>query len=307
MGARKLSYAGRVVLIQSVLTHLHSYWARIFILPIAVIKKVESICNAYLWEGQEHNTKVSRVSWDKVCQSKKHGGLGFLNGKVRNVANVGKLVWWVVQKKDLLWVKWIHCTYLKSHYLLSYSPGQNTSSAWRGVCKAMELIRGGLLAPGGLRRGIIIRWLLGIHGYSPHNHGLSGLRLSRISVTSPSISSLVGYLCRNVYRQLIDCVNGGVCTNRLCFLCCNADECHLFFRCEYGCRCVQLLGKSVGVSIPSSNVDHWWRNTRWDSLKTKHAVGALVIGLIYHVWMKMSFGECYGQTEGVSRLFKSLY
>ncbi|XP_074266470.1 uncharacterized protein LOC141589743 [Silene latifolia] len=48
LGSKQISYAGRVVLIQSVLSTL-SYWARIFILPKMMIKRIEAICRDYLW------------------------------------------------------------------------------------------------------------------------------------------------------------------------------------------------------------------------------------------------------------------
>ncbi|XP_074305854.1 uncharacterized protein LOC141641076 [Silene latifolia] len=48
LGSRKLSYAGRVVLIQSVLSTLHYYWARIFILPKTIIDAIEKMCRQYL-------------------------------------------------------------------------------------------------------------------------------------------------------------------------------------------------------------------------------------------------------------------
>ncbi|XP_074271256.1 uncharacterized protein LOC141595185 [Silene latifolia] len=58
MGARKLSYGGRLTLVQSVLTHLHNYWASIFILPKGVLKMGILGCrmtklryNGELWFG----------------------------------------------------------------------------------------------------------------------------------------------------------------------------------------------------------------------------------------------------------------
>mgnify|MGYP001792330522 CR=1 FL=1 len=47
LGFRKLSYAGRIVQIRSVLSTLHGYWARIFIIPTMVIRKVEAICRRF--------------------------------------------------------------------------------------------------------------------------------------------------------------------------------------------------------------------------------------------------------------------
>ncbi|XP_074313968.1 uncharacterized protein LOC141649171 [Silene latifolia] len=59
--ARKLSYAGRVVLIQSVLSSLHSYWSRIFIIPKTVTRKIEAICRTFLWHGSDNKDSPSLV------------------------------------------------------------------------------------------------------------------------------------------------------------------------------------------------------------------------------------------------------
>ncbi|XP_074266949.1 uncharacterized protein LOC141590244 [Silene latifolia] len=78
-GSRKLSYAGRLVLVKFVLSQVHSYWARIFIIPKVIIKRIESICHNYLWEGIDKYHKVPSVSWEKVCREKRKGGLGVTN------------------------------------------------------------------------------------------------------------------------------------------------------------------------------------------------------------------------------------
>ncbi|XP_074271598.1 uncharacterized protein LOC141595532 [Silene latifolia] len=91
MGSRKLSYAGRVVLIKAVLSTLHGYWARIFILS----KMVISICRRYLWHGVVQKESPALVSWANICQPKKQGGLGLKDFHVWNLATVGKYAWWV--------------------------------------------------------------------------------------------------------------------------------------------------------------------------------------------------------------------
>ncbi|XP_074300371.1 uncharacterized protein LOC141631626 [Silene latifolia] len=53
LGARKLSYAGRLVLIASVLHNLHSYWAQIFIIPKTVINRIDAMCRKFLWHAKE--------------------------------------------------------------------------------------------------------------------------------------------------------------------------------------------------------------------------------------------------------------
>ncbi|XP_074315482.1 uncharacterized protein LOC141651681 [Silene latifolia] len=89
---RKLSYAGRLVLVQAVLSQLHSFWSRIFIIPITVMDRIEQICRNYLWSDSDDFHKTSHVAWDKVCIDKKFGGLGIVNCKLWNVAMLGKYV-----------------------------------------------------------------------------------------------------------------------------------------------------------------------------------------------------------------------
>ncbi|XP_074271593.1 uncharacterized protein LOC141595528 [Silene latifolia] len=76
LGARKLSYAGRLTLVQAVLKTLHNYWASIFIQPTGVITRIESTCRNFLWDRGLDYMRAPLVSWEKVCKPKKEGGLG---------------------------------------------------------------------------------------------------------------------------------------------------------------------------------------------------------------------------------------
>ncbi|WMV07514.1 hypothetical protein MTR67_000899 [Solanum verrucosum] len=44
--AKKLSYAGRVQLVRSVLFGIQAYWAQLFLLPTKVIKTIEAYCRS---------------------------------------------------------------------------------------------------------------------------------------------------------------------------------------------------------------------------------------------------------------------
>ena len=50
-----------------------------------------------------------------MCDHKKVGGLGFRSIKEWNKAAIGKLVWHIGNKKDELWVKWVHAVYDKNN------------------------------------------------------------------------------------------------------------------------------------------------------------------------------------------------
>ncbi|KAL0308093.1 UNVERIFIED_CONTAM: putative mitochondrial protein [Sesamum calycinum] len=72
---QNLSYAGRLQLIKSVLSTLHTYWASVFILPKGVLKLLEKKMRAFLWQGSSGRGNA-KVAWDQLCKPKEEGGLG---------------------------------------------------------------------------------------------------------------------------------------------------------------------------------------------------------------------------------------
>ena len=68
---RFLSYAGRLQLIQSVITSLTNFWMAAFRLLSACIKEVENLCSAFLWSGLELNGRKAKVSWGEVVNRSK--------------------------------------------------------------------------------------------------------------------------------------------------------------------------------------------------------------------------------------------
>ena len=73
---RKLSYAGRTQLVQTVLFSIQSYWAQLFIFPAKIIKLIESLCRS-----NGHVTKKALIAWERVCSPKNEGGMGLINMK----------------------------------------------------------------------------------------------------------------------------------------------------------------------------------------------------------------------------------
>lgn len=60
------------------------YWAQI------IIKKINVVYRAFLWHGTYDDSTAGAVEWDRLCQPKSRGGLGFRNLKMWNNAAVGK-------------------------------------------------------------------------------------------------------------------------------------------------------------------------------------------------------------------------
>lgn len=59
-----MSYAARMMFVNSVLLSLHTYWAFIFVIPKTVIKRIVSICRNFLWDDKVISNRVLPISWD---------------------------------------------------------------------------------------------------------------------------------------------------------------------------------------------------------------------------------------------------
>ncbi|XP_074305175.1 uncharacterized protein LOC141640185 [Silene latifolia] len=105
--ARKLSYAGRLTLVNSVLNTLHNYWGSIFLIPKAVVRRIEAICRSYFWDGGSEYQRAPLIAWIR------------------------------------LWVQWVHHIYLKDQDWHSYVPPADSNWNWRNICKVKGLISSG--------------------------------------------------------------------------------------------------------------------------------------------------------------------
>ena len=91
--SKNLSYAGRVVLINSVLMAVQNYWSQITIIPKRVLKDINNICRAFLWKANGNYDGPGAVAWESVCKPKSRGGLGFRNLYLWNKAACFKHIW----------------------------------------------------------------------------------------------------------------------------------------------------------------------------------------------------------------------
>ncbi|KAL3335812.1 hypothetical protein AABB24_031839 [Solanum stoloniferum] len=79
------------------------------------------------------------VAWEKICTPKKCGGLNIRSCKSWNIASVGKLLWQLATKQDLLWVKWVHGIYIKDGaQIWNHRPSADSSCYWRKLNSLKE-------------------------------------------------------------------------------------------------------------------------------------------------------------------------
>ena len=104
---RFLSYAGRLQLLNSVITSLANFWMAAFRSPNECLKERERLCAAFLWSGPKLEGRKAKNSWREVCKMKNEGGLGIKPLKESNLVCCLKLIWRILSSAKSLWVNWI--------------------------------------------------------------------------------------------------------------------------------------------------------------------------------------------------------
>lgn len=134
--ATHLSLAGRVTLAQFVLQAIPIYAMQTTQLPLGVINKIDQACKKFIWSGASNQQKISMVTWDKVCQPKSCGGLGFKNLEMLNRALLMKVSWGIVSSPTSLWAQVLSSKYgLDPSNVPRVLPTTNGSDLWKSIGK----------------------------------------------------------------------------------------------------------------------------------------------------------------------------
>ncbi|KAJ0545597.1 putative RNA-directed DNA polymerase [Helianthus annuus] len=131
--AKNLSFAGRVILVKSVLGSLPNYYLSLYKCPSGVLKVLEGIRRKFLWGGSLVNNKIRWVKWEKVVASKDFGGLGIGNIRDTNLALLAKWWWRIKMEPDSLWVKVISSIHLSPRKVESIPFKKSLPGVWKNI------------------------------------------------------------------------------------------------------------------------------------------------------------------------------
>ncbi|KAG8062309.1 hypothetical protein GUJ93_ZPchr0003g17029 [Zizania palustris] len=134
-----LSSAGKLQIVNSVLSALPTYTMGMFQLPVKVIQQIDTARRHCLWRG--HNQAApskSLVKWSQVCRPKAKGGLGVLNLTGQNNALLMKHLDKLFNRANVPWVDLIWQTYYHNGTLPHLS-SRRGSAWWKGIQRLCPL------------------------------------------------------------------------------------------------------------------------------------------------------------------------
>ena len=73
-----------------------------FKLPKGLVKELEVLICKFLWGYNGTNRKVHWVNWERMCEAKEVGGMGFKEIEKFNDVLLSKQVWCMINNPDSL-------------------------------------------------------------------------------------------------------------------------------------------------------------------------------------------------------------
>ena len=135
--AKYLSYGGRLVLLNSVLSSLPMFMMSFFEIPKGVLKNLDHFRSRFFLQGSSDKHKYRLAKWDILCRPKEQGGLGILDLQLQNKSLLAK---WLVKllNTEGLWQTLLTNKYLRTKFLTQVSAKPYDSHFWGGLMKIKD-------------------------------------------------------------------------------------------------------------------------------------------------------------------------
>ncbi|KAG7582071.1 Ribonuclease H-like superfamily [Arabidopsis suecica] len=132
-------------MIKSVAAALPTYVMSCFRLPKTITSKLTSAVAKFWWSSNSDSRGMHWMAWNKLCNSKSEGGLGFRNVDDFNSALLAKQLWRLITVPDSLFAKVFKGRYFRKSNPLDNIKSYSPSYGWRSICSARSLVNKGLI------------------------------------------------------------------------------------------------------------------------------------------------------------------
>ena len=139
-----LSKAGKEVLIKAVAQAILTCTMSYFKLPDSLYDEMMGMIRNFLWGQKKEERNIAWLSWQKMCEPKCDGGLGFKNLKWFNMALLAKQGWHLQMGGDSLVYRVLKAKYFPTGDFVHASIGHNPSYTWRSLLSTQSLVIEGM-------------------------------------------------------------------------------------------------------------------------------------------------------------------
>ena len=121
-----------------------TYSMSCFKLPKGLIKEIETMIHKFWWGYSGDCRKVHWVKWERLCQAKEAGGMGFKEIEKFNEALLAKKVWQMLENLESLCHRVFKARFFPDCSILEATSSTNGSYAWKSILGARDVVRKGM-------------------------------------------------------------------------------------------------------------------------------------------------------------------
>lgn len=125
-----LSRVGKLVLINSTLNSIPTYYLQYQTLPATTIVDLDRMCNDFLWGEKDAKKKIHLVGKDSTFLPKDQGGLGIRAHKDLSTIYMARLGWKMSHGPENLAQDCIRSKYIQNNRVI---PFKNCSKIWKNI------------------------------------------------------------------------------------------------------------------------------------------------------------------------------
>ncbi|KAH9757469.1 hypothetical protein KPL71_016402 [Citrus sinensis] len=142
--SKLFSSGGKETLIKAVAQVIPAYAMSVFRLPTTLCEDIRRVIAGFWWGAKKDRKSTHWANWEKLCQAKGRGGLGFRDITSFNQALVAKQRWRIIKYPESLMAKILQAKYFKGADFLQAKLGSKSSFVWRSIIWGRQVIINGM-------------------------------------------------------------------------------------------------------------------------------------------------------------------
>ncbi|KAK7837690.1 hypothetical protein CFP56_020890 [Quercus suber] len=135
-----LSQAGREILVKAVIQAIPTFTMSCFKLPKGLISEIETLIRKFWWGYRGDQKKIHWISWGKLCQPKKEGGLGFKELIKFNDSLLAKQIWRLGNNEGCLFHRVFKAKFFPNCSVYDCEVSTKGSYAWKSIIQAKHVM-----------------------------------------------------------------------------------------------------------------------------------------------------------------------